>query len=70
MPIYMSEDEARRSGLLKGTKPSTRKKGAARREKDQTRCATCEEVMAGETAEKKHNEETGHSRFESILEEA
>lgn len=68
MPIYMSEDEARRSGLLTTAKKSAHKKGAGRREKGATRCATCKEPMAGETAEENHNAESGHARFEMILE--
>ena len=69
MAIHMSEQEARRAGLIT-KKASTRKTGAAPREAGSTRCATCLETMAGETAEKKHNEETGHARFEMIMEGA
>ena len=31
------------------------------------RCCTCGEVFTGETAEARHNKETGHARFEAIL---
>lgn len=69
MAIHMSEQEARRAGLIT-KKPSTRKTGAAPREKDATRCATCLETMAGETAEERHTREAGHHRYEMIMEGA
>ena len=68
MAIHMSEREARRAGLIT-KKASSRKTGAGRREAGATRCATCLESMAGETAEKNHNAKTGHARFSMIMEE-
>lgn len=66
MAIHMSEQEARRAGLIT-KKASSRKTGAGRREAGATRCATCLEPMAGETAEERHTRDAGHARFSTIL---
>lgn len=61
-PPAMTVAEARAAGLL-DQKPASKKK-ASPRGKDPTRCHKCGELCPGETAEKRHNEQTGHARFE------
>lgn len=65
MTVHLTEAQARKLGFTP-TKSTSTKKGMGRG-KAETRCATCGEVCAGETAEKRHNDETGHGRFEIPL---
>lgn len=75
MTARLSAKEAKQLGLPGVDKTTPRKKGKKRdrstvpaKECAPNRCATCGEVMAGETAEQRHAKETGHLRFESVLE--
>ena len=65
MKVYLSEADAKRLGLT-GKRTTKKGKGMARG-KSETRCSTCGEMCAGETAERRHNDETGHGRFEVVL---
>lgn len=61
--IHMTEAQARKAGLLTDEIPKER----AKREKWFSRCTSCDEVIEGETRATRHNVETGHCKFESVL---
>lgn len=63
--VHLTESQARQLGLTKGG-ARKKSKGMARGT-EVTVCSTCGVECAGETAEKKHNDETKHSRFEVKL---
>lgn len=63
--VRMSEAEARKAGLTKAKKRTTR--NAAPRDKAETRCCTCGEVFTGDTAETNHVERVGHYRYEMVI---
>lgn len=65
MAVHLTEAQARKLGF-KPTKSKSKKKGMGRG-KAETRCTTCGVVCAGETAEKRHNDQTGHGRYEVVL---
>lgn len=60
----MSVAEARAAGLLDQPAKASKKKTRAARGTDPTVCHTCGLSCPGETAERRHNEQTGHARFE------
>ena len=66
MAVHMSEQEARRAGLVKG-KGSTRKRADGGRKGAASRCATCGETFTSDTAEDAHLATTGHNRYETVI---
>lgn len=63
--VHLSEAEARRAGLIAPISKRTRT--AEPRAKAEGRCCTCDERFTGETTERRHNQQTGHARFEMVL---
>lgn len=67
MPVYMSEEQARRAGLVKG-KVSKRSTAGSGRGGARSRCHDCGEEFTSDTKETNHMNETGHSRYEAVTE--
>lgn len=61
--VWMSEQEARRAGLLTSKTKTTRK--SVPRSKSTSRCQACGEEFTSDAAETRHVEETGHARYET-----
>lgn len=66
MTIRMTEEQARKAGLLKD--PSTSKRKGMGRGGAKSRCAACGEEFTGDAAETRHLEETKHARYETVIE--
>ena len=67
MAVHLTEEQARRFGFKPAKKSGGSKKKSMPRGTVETRCATCGVLCPGETAEKRHNDETHHGRFEVVL---
>lgn len=67
MTARLTPAEARALGLTEKKPP--KKTGKTVRAKDclPNRCVTCDETFTGETAERRHAEQTGHLRYEADL---
>jgi hypothetical protein len=65
----MTEAEARKLGIKGAPAAKKRTTGKATPAKDcsPVRCVTCGETFTSETAETRHNAETRHARFETVM---
>lgn len=64
----MTLAEAKAEGLLDGKpKPRRATQKHAPRNGSLSRCCHCPETFTTEASERRHNEQTGHSRFEMEL---